>query len=122
VSIADNVSIVVEIREPVAGDREIKRQGAEEEQEPDERYGGSMSRHHYFLQLREHNSLLRLILSLTILIAGLANLIRLEEENLAEAFVGVDLRRHSSKCFGATMVLLTLVKILNSSATRKSYP
>src|SRR5271169_5273667 len=28
----------------------------------------------------------------------------------------------SSKCFGSTMVLLTLVKILNSSDTRRSYP
>src|SRR5271167_4411364 len=28
----------------------------------------------------------------------------------------------SSKCLGSTMVLLTLVKILNSSATRRSYP
>src|ERR1700751_4277359 len=28
----------------------------------------------------------------------------------------------SSKCLGSTIVLLTLVKILNSSETRKSYP
>src|ERR1700692_364891 len=28
----------------------------------------------------------------------------------------------SSQCFGSITVLLTLVKILNSSATRKSYP
>src|ERR1700685_3279214 len=27
-----------------------------------------------------------------------------------------------SKCFGSTMLEFTLVKILNSSATRKSYP
>jgi hypothetical protein len=34
-----------------------------------------------------------LVLSLAILVTGLANLVRLEEENLAEALVGVDLRR-----------------------------
>src|SRR5258705_13994822 len=28
----------------------------------------------------------------------------------------------SSKCFGSTVVEFTLVKILNSSATRRSYP
>src|ERR1700756_5285738 len=28
----------------------------------------------------------------------------------------------SSKCFGSTIVLFTLVKILNSSDTRRSYP
>jgi hypothetical protein len=34
------------------------------------------------LQLRQHNSFLRLILSLAILVADLANFVRLEEENL----------------------------------------
>src|ERR1700691_3780499 len=33
-----------------------------------------------------------------------------------------DTNERSSKCFGSMTVQLTLVKILNSSATRKSYP
>src|SRR5450755_251963 len=33
-----------------------------------------------------------------------------------------EMNERSSKCLGSITVLLTLVKILNSSATRKSYP
>src|SRR5580658_978844 len=42
------------------------------------------------LQLRQDNSLLLLIFAPAVRIADLAGLIRLEEENLAQAFVGVD--------------------------------
>src|SRR5216684_8153158 len=48
------------------------------------------------LQLRQHDPLLRLVLSLAILIAGLADFVRLEEEDLAQPFIGVDLRRQWS--------------------------
>jgi hypothetical protein len=44
-------------------------------------------------QLRQYNPLLRLVLALAILITGLANFIRLEEENLAQPFISVDLGR-----------------------------
>src|ERR1035438_3047804 len=44
-------------------------------------------------QLRQHNSLLRLILPLAILVADLADLVRLKKENLAKPLIGVDLRR-----------------------------
>jgi len=42
------------------------------------------------LQLRQYDSLLMLVLSLAIGVADLAHLIGLEEQNLAQAFVGVD--------------------------------
>ena len=45
------------------------------------------------LQLRQHDALLGLILSFAIGVTGLADLIRLEEDNLAQPFVGVDLCR-----------------------------
>src|SRR6476620_6259889 len=45
------------------------------------------------LQLRQHDALLCLILSFAIGVTGLADLIRLEEDNLAQPFVGVDLCR-----------------------------
>ena len=45
------------------------------------------------LQLRQHHPFLRLVRSHAMLVTGLANLVRLDEENSAAAFVGVDLRR-----------------------------
>jgi hypothetical protein len=45
------------------------------------------------LHLRQHNPLLRLIFALAVGVAGFAHLVGLEEQNLAESFVGVDARR-----------------------------
>src|SRR6185312_5778777 len=44
-------------------------------------------------ELRQHNSLLTLVLALAISVAHFADFISGEEENLAEAFVGVDFGR-----------------------------
>src|ERR1700729_571617 len=46
-----------------------------------------------YSQLRQNNSLLLLILSLAIRIAGLARLVAVKEQNLAQSLVGVNLRR-----------------------------
>jgi hypothetical protein len=43
------------------------------------------------LQLGQHNSLLLLVLAGFVFVAGFAGLVALEEENLAETFVGIDL-------------------------------
>src|ERR1700683_1899944 len=45
------------------------------------------------LQLRQHDSLLRLVLAFAVGVAGFADLVGLEEKDLAQAFVGVDARR-----------------------------
>src|SRR4051812_24818949 len=45
------------------------------------------------LKFWQDDSSLRLVLSFTIGVAGFANFVRLEENNLAKAFVGVDPRR-----------------------------
>src|SRR5207302_2812253 len=42
------------------------------------------------LQLRQYDSLLCLVFSLTVRIAGLADFVRLEENNLTQTFVGID--------------------------------
>jgi len=44
------------------------------------------------LQLRKHDSLLGLILSLAVGVAGFADFVGLEKDDLAEPFVGVDSR------------------------------
>src|ERR1019366_2100789 len=44
------------------------------------------------LQLRKYDSLLVLVLSLAVGVTDLAHFVGLEEENLAETFVGVDAR------------------------------
>jgi hypothetical protein len=45
------------------------------------------------LQFPQHNPLPRLVFALAVGVAGFAHLVGLEEQNLAESFVGVDARR-----------------------------
>src|SRR6266567_4146832 len=45
------------------------------------------------LDLGQGDALLALVLAPTVLVRGLADLVRLEENHLSDAFVGVDLRR-----------------------------
>src|SRR5205823_4738796 len=45
------------------------------------------------LQLGQHDSLLRLVFAFAVSVAGLAGLIGLEEEDLAQPFVGIDFGR-----------------------------
>ena len=45
------------------------------------------------LQLRQHNPFLRLIFAFAVGIAGLADFVRLKEQNLTQAFVGINTRR-----------------------------
>jgi hypothetical protein len=49
------------------------------------------------LQLWKHDPFLRLVLSFAIRVAGLAHLIRLEEQNLAQTFIGINARRQGRR-------------------------
>jgi hypothetical protein len=49
-----------------------------------------------FLQLGQHDSLLFLVLAGFVFVAGFAGFVALEEEDLAEALIGVDLGRQRS--------------------------
>ena len=42
------------------------------------------------LQFRQHNTFLRLVLSLPVLVTGFADFVGLEKQDLAQPFVGID--------------------------------